>query len=109
MTQSTDSRSGRRTAPRAADDVAPAACTVALTKDQVVFLIDAIEHYERTSCPLHGAKDGCQMLTWAENPATGVLEMVCPDSCRRWREFLAAQVSPAALPVPPELRFIPAD
>lgn len=86
----------RHLAPRVGDDLLT--CEVTLTKRQVAFLIDAIEHYERACCPLKGGTHGCGLLAWQESAATGAIETLCPDSCLTWRDSLIEQLAPTAFP-----------
>ncbi|HEU5315539.1 MAG TPA: hypothetical protein VFX49_05475 [Chloroflexota bacterium] len=86
-------------APRTGDDLDT--CQITLTKRQLAFLVDAIEHYEAACCPLKGGTDGCQLLAWVESAATGAIETLCPDSCLHWRDALIGQVAPAAFPLNP--------
>ena len=46
----------RHLAPRVGDDLLT--CQVTLTKRQMAFLVDAIEHYEQARCPLKGGTHG---------------------------------------------------
>jgi hypothetical protein len=87
----------RHLAPRVGDDLQTA--TVTLSKRQLAFIVDAIENFEATCCPLKGGTQGCQLLTWYESPATGALETACADSCLIWRDALIEQLAPAAFPV----------
>ena len=87
----------RHLSPRVGDDLLT--CQVTLSKRQVAFLTDAIEHYEKECCPLKGGTQGCGLLAWQESPATGAIETLCPDSCLNWRDSLIEQLAPTAFPV----------
>ena len=100
-------------APRIGDGLGQPRHTLALTKRQLAFLLDAVEHYHRDCCPLRGGTEGCRLRTWYESPATGAIELLCADSCLDWRDALIAQSVPEAVQavaeIPPGPRFIPAD
>ena len=95
--------------PRTGEDLAPPTCTITLTKRQVAFLIDAIAHFEQECCPLRGGDEGCQLLSWSENPATGAIDTACAESCTEWRRALIEQVAPQAFGPPNAQRFVPTD
>lgn len=86
----------RHLAPRVGDELQT--CQVTLTKRQVAFLVEAIEHFEQECCPLRGGTEGCVLLAWRESPATGAIETLCPDSCLSWRDDLIDRLAPSAFP-----------
>jgi hypothetical protein len=85
--------------PRVGDDLE--SCTMTLSKRQIAFLVDAIEHYEAACCPLKGGSEGCRLLAWVESASTGAIETLCPDTCLTWRDALLDRVAPAAFPIIP--------
>ena len=88
----------RHLSPRVGDETQT--CDVTLTKRQVAFIVEAIEHFEKECCPLKGGTQGCELLAWQESPATGAIETLCPDSCLHWRDSLIFQLAPPAFPSP---------
>jgi hypothetical protein len=115
---------GRHLSPRTGDDLTHPTCSVTLTKSQLAFIIEAIDNFHRTQCPKLGGQDGCQLMSWYENPATGAMELECDHTCIAWRDEIIAQVVPQAFPAPEaapagagavvaaslaEPRFVPAD
>ena len=87
----------RHLTPRTGDELQTA--TITLTKRQLAFIVEAVEHFEAERCPLKGGREGCQLLSWYESPATGAMETVCPNSCLSWRDELIEQLAPEAFPV----------
>jgi hypothetical protein len=87
----------RHLAPRTGDDLVTASVT--LSKRQLAFVVEAIEHFEAECCPLKGGTQGCQLLAWYESPATGAIETLCPDTCLTWRDAIVEQLAPEAFPV----------
>lgn len=88
----------RHLAPRVGDDLAT--CQLTLTKRQIAFIIEAIDHFETACCPLKGGTEGCTLLAWQESPATGAMETLCPDSCLNWRDALIGQLGPTTFLAP---------
>jgi hypothetical protein len=86
----------RHLAPRVGDDLVE--CQVTLSKRQLAFVVESIEHFEQACCPLKGGTQGCGLLAWQESPATGAMETLCPDTCLTWRDSLIEQLAPAAFP-----------
>ena len=74
--------------------------TVALvmTRRQLRFILDAVDHYRMTKCPLKGKGDECAHLAWVENVHTGAIERICTNSCDDWLNSLFKEKIPASLP-----------
>jgi hypothetical protein len=118
---------GMALAARSAEPADAVVKTVPLTQRKLAFLIDALDVFHDVACPQHGGTNGCQLLEWGENPATGAIDTSCSEACVAWRDELIASVAPAhsvasgnarleamrapAVSLPPADpgRFIPAD
>lgn len=82
---------------RAAEAWDPLTATVTVTKQQLAFLIEAIDHFQATLCPLEGRGPGCELLSRAEH-ASGATWRICPEPCTVWRDYLIGHVVPRAFP-----------
>ena len=95
-------------APRTGDELDAPAMRIQVTKRQLAFLLDAIEHYRATKCPLAAGRSvGCELLEWYEEPGTGAAAHKCFDTCVDWRNRLIEQLSRHAFGLhgtPPEHR-----
>lgn len=58
--------------------------------DEVSFVVEAIEHYCNTCCPLANGEGTCAMLGWRESIHTGALERVCRAGPGDWKARLGA-------------------
>jgi hypothetical protein len=89
--------------PRTGDDLAQPTATLTVTKRQLAFLIEAIDHYQHTRCPLatpEGRLVGCELLVGYEDPRTGSFALGCFDPCTTWLDILIETVVPSAFPRP---------
>jgi hypothetical protein len=90
----------RHLSVRTGEELDPPTCTITVTKQQLAFLIEAIDQFKAARCPVEGhGVDGCQLLSWMEDPATGAIEAVCPNPCTSWRDHLIKNVVPRAFPI----------
>jgi hypothetical protein len=71
-----------------------------LAADEVGFLLDAVEHYCSSRCPLQRGSGYCPMLTWRESVFTGAIERVCRSPVASWRQRLAGGIHPEELTSP---------
>jgi hypothetical protein len=62
----------------------------ALSPDETGFLLEAVQHYCATRCPLQGGTGVCPLLAWREGVHTGAIERVCESSPEVWRARLGA-------------------
>lgn len=104
----------RYLSPRASDDYDSPTWTLTLSKRQMAFLIEAIDHFESSRCPIESKGVGCELLSWFESPSTGAVEITCPVSCSAWKDELIEMVVPGgagqAMPQTATAdRLVPAD
>lgn len=90
----------RYLSPRTGEELEQPTAKITVTKRQLAFLIEAIEHFHDTRCPLEGADSGCGLRTWHEDASTGAMALLCPTACTSWRDTLIEEVVPRAFPVP---------
>lgn len=69
-----------------------------LSPDETAFLLDAVEHYCATRCPLAIGQGSCAMLAWRESHHTGAVERVCKEGPAAWRGRLGATGAIRCLP-----------
>ena len=72
--------------------------TIKVTRRDLRFLIQAIQHYHDTCCPGLGEGQECAMLVWGEDVHSGALESACFRSCHAWVEGLLSPEVLAAFP-----------
>ncbi len=87
--------------PHTGDDLERRTATLTVTKRQLAFLIEAIDHFQRTRCPLAAsahAPVGCELLSGYEDPCTGSFALGCFEPCTAWLETLIESVVPSAFP-----------
>lgn len=80
--------------PGSSDEVA----ILEVTRRQLRFLLEAIDHFRATACPSEGKGDECALVVWAETGPTGSIERACYESCDRWLDSLVMEKIPAAFP-----------
>lgn len=57
-----------------------------LSPDETAFLLETVEHYCATRCPLRAGEGSCPMLTWRESVHSGAIDRVCRTAPNAWRE-----------------------
>lgn len=72
--------------------------TLEVNKRQMRLVLEALEHYQETKCPVNTGEGGCAMLFWGEDVHTGAIERVCSGSCAALVEDLVINKIPAAFP-----------
>lgn len=82
--------------PGGAEDVA----TLEVNRRQLRFLLQAMDHFRATACPLQGQGDECALVVWAETGPTAAIERACADSCERWLDSLVTEKVPAVFSRP---------
>ena len=65
----------------------------ALSPDETEFLLEAVQHYCATRCPLQRGTGACPLLAWRESVHTGAIERVCKSSPEVWRERLGGRAA----------------
>ncbi|MBI3971519.1 MAG: hypothetical protein HY332_09540 [Chloroflexi bacterium] len=83
---------------RAGEEVDRTTAPIHVTRQQLAFLLEAIEHFQRTRCPIEGRGAGCELLRWYEDARTGAVAHYCPESCIQWRDQLIEHTVPRAFP-----------
>lgn len=73
----------------------PATVSLQLTRQQMRFLLIAIECFKEHLCPMEDRGDFCPLLGTGESVHSGALELKCLLPCDRWADFLARDVVPA--------------
>jgi hypothetical protein len=63
----------------------------ALSPDETAFLLEAVQHYCATRCPLQSGAGSCPLLGWRKSVHTGTIERVCKTSPEAWRERLGGR------------------
>jgi hypothetical protein len=87
--------------PHTGDDLERRTATLTVTKRQLAFLIEAIDHFQRTRCPLatsERAPVGCELLSGYEDTRTGSFALGCFEPCTAWLDTLIESVVPHAFP-----------
>ena len=57
--------------------------TIEINKREVRLLLDALDYYRETRCPVEGKSDECAFMFWSESPHTGAAERNCIGRCDR--------------------------
>jgi hypothetical protein len=57
-----------------------------LAGDETAFLLEAVEHFCATRCPLATGEGSCPMLTWREGVHTGAIERICKVPASAWHD-----------------------
>lgn len=65
--------------------------TIEVTKREARLLLDALDHYRKTRCPIDGKGDECAMMFWSESVHTGAMERNCIGRCDRITEELLGE------------------
>jgi hypothetical protein len=60
-----------------------------LASDETAFLLDAVEHFCATRCPLRAGEGSRPVLTWREGVHGGAIERVCRTTPAAWQERFA--------------------
>lgn len=55
--------------------------TLKLTRREVRFLVEAVQHFHESCCPGDGKSEQCAMLIWGENVHSGAIERNCDQNC----------------------------
>ena len=71
--------------------------TLTVSKRQLSLLLQALDHFRTTHCPMEDGPPGCAMLTWYEQPGTGSIAETCALPCDEWIEHLIGDL-PRAFP-----------
>lgn len=72
--------------------------TLRLSRREVRFLIEAVDHFLETRCPTFAEGDECAMLSWEEDVHSGALERVCVERCEMLIDRLLAEAAGAGSP-----------
>ncbi len=62
--------------------------TLKLNKRETRLVIEALDHFRETNCPIEGKGEECALIFWSENVHTGALEKNCIGSCDRLIDVL---------------------
>lgn len=69
---------------------------IELTKREVRLLLDALDYFRETRCPVEDKGDECAMMFWAENSHSGAVERICIGRCNRIVSELLGEKTEAA-------------
>jgi len=69
-----------------------------LNKRQLRFMLQAVEHYGETMCPLEGKSEECALMLWTESQQTGAIQRDCGNRCGAWLGKLVSETIPGAFP-----------
>jgi len=72
--------------------------TLVVTKRQLRLMLEAIDHYRATKCPLEEKGEECALVSWMESAPTGAIQRVCTADCENWLASLIEDKIPASLP-----------
>lgn len=65
--------------------------TIEVNKREARLLVEALDTYRETMCPLDGKDGDCAMVFWSESVHTGAAEKNCVGRCDRLIEELLGE------------------